>query len=42
MIMFKECLFNEIMPFFYIEDRNKNFYIRGMKEYKNNKENGIY
>lgn len=33
MIMFRECLVNNIMPF-YIEDRNKNFYIRGMKEYQ--------
>ena len=38
MIMFRECLYNDIMPFF-IEDRNKEFYIRGMKEYQlhNNK-----
>ena len=27
MIMFRECLYNDIMPF-YIEDRNKDFYIR--------------
>lgn len=33
MIMFRECLVNNIMPF-YIEDRNKSFYIRGMKEYQ--------
>lgn len=33
MIMFRECLNNDIMPF-YIEDRNKDFYIRGMKEYQ--------
>ena len=33
MIMFRECLVNNIMPF-YIEDRNKDFYIRGMKEYQ--------
>ena len=26
-IMFRECLYNDIMPF-YIEDRNKDFYIR--------------
>jgi len=39
MIMFRECLFNDIMPF-YIEDRNKDFYIRGMKEYQNNNEKG--
>lgn len=35
MIIFKECLCNNIMPF-YIEDRNKEFYIRGIKEYQNN------
>ena len=39
MIMFRECLYNDIMPF-YIEDRNKDFYIRGIKEYQNNNENG--
>ena len=33
MIMFRECLVNNIMPF-YIEDRNKEFYIRGLKEYQ--------
>ena len=33
MIMFRECLNNDIMPF-YIEDRNKDFYIRGIKEYQ--------
>ena len=33
MIMFKECLKNNIMPF-YIEDRNKEFYIRGIKKYQ--------
>ena len=36
-IMFKECLKNNIMPF-YIEDRNKEFYIRGLKEYQLNNE----
>ncbi len=36
-IMFRECLNNNIMPF-YIEDRNKDFYIRGIKEYQNNNE----
>ena len=36
MIMFRECLYNDIMPFF-IEDRNKDFYIRGIKEYQINK-----
>ena len=30
MIIFRECLYNDIMPFF-IEDRNKDFYIRGIK-----------
>lgn len=34
MIMFRECLYNDIMPFF-IEERNKEFYIRGIKEYQN-------
>lgn len=37
MIMFRECLYNDIMPFF-IEERNKNFYLRGIKEYQTNKE----
>lgn len=37
MIMFRECLYNDIMPFF-IEDRNKDFYIRGIKEYQTNNE----
>ena len=37
MIMFRECLVNDIMPF-YIEDRNKEFYIRGMREYQVNDE----
>ena len=35
MIMFRECLYNDIMPF-YIEDRNRDFYIRGIKAYQNN------
>ncbi len=39
MIMFRECLSNNIMPFF-IEDRNKEFYIRGIKEYQINNEKG--
>lgn len=39
MIMFRECLYNDIMPF-YIEDRNKEFYIRGIKEYQVNNEKG--
>lgn len=33
MIMFRECLYHDIMPFF-IEDRNKDFYIRGIREYQ--------
>ncbi len=37
--MFRECLNNNIMPF-YIEDRNKEFYLRGLKEYQlNNNKN---
>lgn len=36
-IIFRECLVNNIMPF-YIEDRNKSFYIRGIKEYQINNE----
>jgi len=39
MIMFRECLYNDIMPFF-IEDRNKDFYLRGIKEYQINNEKG--
>ena len=39
MIMFRECLVNNIMPF-YIEDRNKEFYLRGLKEYQLNNEKG--
>lgn len=39
MIIFRECLYNDIMPFF-IEDRNKDFYIRGIKEYQTNDERG--
>lgn len=39
MIMFRECLYNDIMPFF-IEDRNKDFYIRCIKEYQINNEKG--
>lgn len=34
MIMFKECLKNNIMPFI-ILDKDKLFYMRGLKEYKN-------
>lgn len=37
--MFRECLYNNIMPFF-IEDRNKGFCIRGIKEYQINNEKG--
>ncbi len=36
MIMFKECLKNNIMPFI-ILDKDKPFYMRGLKEYKNDK-----
>lgn len=36
MIMFKECLKNNIVPFI-ILDKDKPFYIRGLKEYKNDK-----
>ena len=39
MIMFRECLYNDIMPFF-IEARNKDFYIRWIKEYQTNNEKG--
>ena len=39
MIMFRECLINDIIPF-YIEDRNKEFYIRGLKEYQLNNNKG--
>ncbi len=38
-IMFRECLINNIM-LFYIEDRNKDFYIRGMREYQTNNQKG--
>ena len=36
MIMFKECLNNNIVPFI-ILDKDKPFYMRGLKEYKNDK-----
>lgn len=36
MIMFKECLKNNIAPFI-ILDKDKSFYMRGLKEYKNDK-----
>ena len=39
MIMFRECLYNNIMPFF-IEERNKEFYLRGIREYQINNEKG--
>lgn len=35
-IMFKECLKNNIMPFI-ILDTDKEFYLRGLKEYENDK-----
>lgn len=35
-IMFKECLKNNIMPFIVL-DKDKPYYMRGLKEYKNNK-----
>lgn len=34
MLMFKECLKNDIMPFIVL-DQDKNFYLRGLKEYDN-------
>lgn len=37
MIVFRECLYNDIMPF-YIEEENKAFYIRDIKEYQVNNE----
>ena len=39
MIIFRECLYYDIMSFF-IEERNKDFYIRGIKEYQMNNEKG--
>ena len=36
MIMFKECLKNNIMPFI-ILDKDKSYYMRGLKEYKREK-----
>lgn len=36
MIMFKECLKNNIMPFIVL-DKDKTFYMRGLKEYDNDK-----
>ena len=35
-IMFKECLRNNIMPFIVLDD-DKPYYMRGLKEYKNDK-----
>lgn len=35
-IMFKECLRNNIMPFIVL-DRDKSYYMRGLKEYENDK-----
>ena len=35
-IMFKECLKNNIIPFI-ILDKDKPYYMRGLKEYKNDK-----
>ena len=35
-IMFKECLKNNIMPFIVLDD-DKSYYMRGLKEYKNDK-----
>ena len=39
MILFRESVYNNIMPYF-IEDRNKDFYLRGLKEYQLNNEKG--
>lgn len=36
MLMFKECLRNNIMPFIVLDD-NKSYYIRGLREYKRDK-----
>lgn len=36
MIMFKECLKNSLMPFIVL-DKDKPFYMRGLKNYKNDK-----
>ena len=35
-IMFKECLKNNIMPFIVLDD-DKTYYMRGLKEYQNDK-----
>ena len=34
--MFKECLKNNIVPFIVL-DKDKPYYMRGLKEYKNDK-----
>lgn len=34
--MFKECLRNNIMPFIVLDD-NKTYYMRGLREYKNDR-----
>lgn len=39
LLMFKECLKNNIVPFF-IEDTHKAFYYRGLKEWQDNGEKG--
>ena len=36
MIMFKECLRNNIIPFIVLDD-DRSYYLRGLKEYKNYK-----
>ncbi len=36
MIMFKECLKNNIMPFIVMDD-DKSFYMRGLKKYNDDK-----
>ncbi len=36
MIMFKECLRHNIMPFIVL-DKDRSYYMRGLKEYKNDK-----
>ena len=41
MIMFKECLRNNIMPFIVL-DADKSYYMRGLKEYENDKMFLIY
>lgn len=40
MILFKECLKHQVLPFV-ILDQHKDFYIKGLKEYKTNKEHLI-